>query len=133
MNENASQSPKHTPKRMESDSERMRDIVSSALEEAGGEDICVLDVRDMTDITDYMIVTTGTSHRHVKTLSNRVLEFMHNQGWPHIGIEGEAAGDWILVDFVDVVVHIMRQASRKKYDLESLWERTFNRPVSSET
>jgi len=119
MNKNASQSSKQ----IQGDSERMRDIVSSALEEAKGEDIYVLDVQDMTNITDYMIVATGTSNRHVKTLSDKVLEFMRNQSWQHIGIEGEEFRDWILIDFADVVVHIMRHNTRKKYDLESFWDK----------
>jgi len=104
----------------------MRDIVIGALEDAKGEDIKVLDVRSLTDVTDFMIVSTGTSDRHVKSQANRVLEQMHEAGWKHIGVEGEEAKDWILVDFVDVVVHIMRDQTRKRYDLESLWDKTFS-------
>jgi ribosome-associated protein len=105
---------------------KMRDVVVTALEDAKGEDIKVLDVRALTDITDYMIVSTGTSDRHVKTLANRVLEHMHEAGWQHIGVEGEDAKDWVLVDFVDVIIHIMREKTRKRYDLESLWDKTFS-------
>ena len=103
----------------------MREVVLAALEDAKGEEIKVLDVRNMTDITDYMIVATGTSDRHIKTQTTRVLEQMHQSGWRHRGVEGEESRDWILVDFVDVVVHIMRSATRKRYDLEGLWDKTF--------
>ena len=107
------------------DSINMRDIAVAALEDAKGLDIRVLDVREMTDMTDYMIVATGTSDRHVKTLADRVLEFMHEAGFDQIGVEGVEVKEWILVDFVDVVIHVMRDASRKKYDLEGLWDKTF--------
>ena len=103
----------------------MRDIAIAALEDAKGLDIRVLDVQEMTDMTDYMIVATGTSDRHVKTLSDRVLEFMHEKGFDQLGVEGTEVKEWILVDFVDIVVHVMRDASRKKYDLEGLWDKTF--------
>ena len=104
---------------------RMRDTILRALEDAKGMDVRVLDVRGMTDVTDFMIVATGTSDRHVKSLADRVLEFMHQQGWQHLGVEGLEVKDWILVDFVDVVAHVMRDSARKKYDLESLWDKTF--------
>ncbi len=107
----------------------MCDRVVAALEDAKGFDIKVLDVRKLTDITDYMVVVTGTSDRHVKTLSNRVLEFMLELHWKPIGIEGEESRDWILVDFVDVVVHVMRNSTRRHYDLESLWSEVFLNPV----
>ena len=103
----------------------MRETVLSALHDAQGGDVRVLDVRRMTDMTDYMIVVTGRSDRHVKTLSNRVLAFMQARGWHPIGIEGEKGNEWVLVDFVDVIVHVMQAATRKKYDLDSLWDPSF--------
>lgn len=114
----------------EHDPDHMRDVAIDALEDAKGEDIKVLDVSGLTDITDFMIVATGTSERHIKTLSTRVLEHMHEAGWNHMGIEGEDARDWVLVDFVDIVVHIMREQTRKRYDLESLWDKTFSEMLS---
>lgn len=100
--------------------------VIASMEDAKAIDIKSLDVRNLTDITDYMIVATGTSDRHVKTISDRVLEFMTKQGWKPLGLEGDNAREWILVDYVDVVVHIMREQTRKHYDLESLWNETFS-------
>ena len=104
----------------------MCETVIASMEDAKGVDIKSLDVRNLTDITDYMIVATGTSDRHVKTISDRVLEFMTKQGWKPLGLEGDNAREWILVDYVDVVVHVMREQTRKHYDLESLWNETFN-------
>ncbi|MCY3769819.1 MAG: ribosome silencing factor [Gammaproteobacteria bacterium] len=106
---------------------RLCDTVTAALDEAKGLDISVLDVRNLTDITDYMVVVTGTSDRHIKTLAARVQEFMLKKNWKPLGMEGEESRDWILVDYVDVVVHIMRDRVRKHYDLEGLWNETFSR------
>ena len=108
-----------------SEAMRMRDIALEALADAKGQDVAVLDVTSLTDICDFMLVATGTSDRHVRTLADRVLERMHAAGWRQMGVEGEDAKDWVLVDFVDVVIHIMRGETRKRYDLESLWDKTF--------
>lgn len=105
--------------------EQLRDIALAALEESKAEDVKVLDVTSLTDITDYMIVATGTSDRHVRALANNVLDAMREAGQTHLGIEGEEDKDWILVDFVDIVVHLMRAQTRSRYDLESLWDKTF--------
>lgn len=110
----------------------MCDLVEEALDDAKGIEIKTMDVRELTDVTDYMVIATGTSDRHVKTLADRVLEFMTEKDWKPLGIEGEDARDWVLVDYVDVVVHIMREQTRKHYDLEGLWNETFG-DVSVET
>ena len=107
------------------------DRVVAGLEDAKGEDIRILDVRTLTDITDYMVIATGTSERHVKTLASRVLEYMQRAGWRHIGIEGEQSNDWVLVDFVDVVVHIMQAKTRTLYDLEGLWDEHLGRDTAN--
>ncbi len=107
----------------------MCERVVAALEDAKGVDIRALDVRKLTGITDYMVVVTGTSGRHIQTLAERVLEFMRESGYKPIGIEGEESREWILVDFADVVVHIMQNAARRYYDLESLWNEAFQKPV----
>jgi len=103
----------------------MCEVVRAALEDAKGENIVHLDVRKLTDITDAMFVVTGASERHVRTLAERVLERMRAAGWRPLGVEGLEDADWVLVDFVDVVVHIMRAPARDKYDLEGLWDENF--------
>ncbi len=99
----------------------MRDTIVGALDEAKGKDIQAFDVRDMTDVTDYMIVASGTSDRHVKALAGQLIDAMRENGHRPIGVEGEDAADWILIDFGDVVAHVMREQTREFYDLEGLW------------
>jgi ribosome-associated protein len=101
--------------------ETMRDEIHGALSDAKGQDIRILDVRGITDFTDYMIVATGTSSRHVQTLADKVCDHMRNLGVRPVGREGEAVGDWVLIDFGDVVVHVMRPQVRDFYNLEKLW------------
>ena len=109
-----------------SESVRMCEVALAAVEDAKGEQVRLLDVRKLTDITDYMIIVTGASERHVKTIAERVLEKMREAGWKHLGMEGDQDRDWVLVDFVDVVVHIMRAPTRERYNLESLWDETLS-------
>ena len=109
---------------------RMCEVALAALEDAKGTAIQLLDVRALTDITDYMIISTGSSQRHIKTLSERVLEKMREAGWTQLGVEGD--DDWLLVDFVDVVVHIMRAPARELYNLEGLWDANLALPAAAE-
>ncbi len=104
------------------DFERMREVAMTALDDAKGENIIALEVRALTDITDCMLIATATSDRHVKALADSVIEKMRHAGWQKLGVEGIEARDWVLVDFVDLVVHIMRAQTRAHYDLEGLWD-----------
>ena len=101
--------------------EQMRQEIVQALVDAKGQDIKVLDVRQVTDFTDYMIIASGTSSRHVQTLADKICVRMTELGLMPIGREGEAVGDWVLVDFGDVVAHLMRPQVRDQYNLEKLW------------
>ena len=96
--------------------------VRLALEDTKGVDIRVLDVRQITAITDYMVIASGTSDRHVRSLANNVLDAMSKSGVKSIGIEGEREAQWILVDLQDVVVHVMQKSARNFYQLERLWD-----------
>jgi ribosome-associated protein len=80
-----------------------------------------LDVTGLTDVMDYLVVSSGTSNRHVKSLASNVCMEAKKQGQRALGVEGEDAGEWVLVDFGDVVVHVMLPATRDFYDLERLW------------
>jgi len=115
----------HRDHRDRGESKAMREVVCAALEDAKGDNIVHLDVRKLTDITDAMLVVTGASERHVRTLAERVLERMRAAGWRPLGVEGLEDADWVLVDFVDVVVHIMRAPTRARYNLEGLWDERF--------
>ena len=96
-------------------------LILDALEEAKAVDICQLDVRKLTDITDFMVIASGTSHRHVHAMAERVREAARQERLRPIGIEGEAENDWILIDYADVVVHVMMPQVREFYSLERLW------------
>jgi len=95
--------------------------VTEALEDVKARDVTVLDVRQLTDITDVMIIAAGTSNRQIKALAERVIEQAKAAGVPPLGTEGEKQGEWILVDLGDVVVHIMLPRMRAFYQLEKLW------------
>jgi len=101
--------------------EELRDLVVNALEDVKGVDVAVIDVRGKTAITDFMIVATGTSDRHVKALADSALKDARNAGVKPLGVEGERSGEWILLDLNDVVVHVMLREVREFYNLEKLW------------
>ena len=97
-------------------------LVQAALDDLKALDTIVLDVRNMTSITDVMIVASGTSTRHVQSLAQRVVEFVERENFEVLGIEGEDDGEWILVDLGEVVVHVMHPQTRAYYNLEGLWQ-----------
>ena len=99
----------------------MQQEIYQALVDAKAQDIKVLDVRKVTDFTDYMIVASGTSSRHVQTLAQKVRDRLREHGIKPVGSEGEQVGDWVLIDFGDVVTHVMRPPIRDLYNLEKLW------------
>jgi ribosome-associated protein len=111
--------------------DEIRALVMNALEDLKAENIVELDVRDKTDVTDYIIVASGNSSRHVKSIANNVVMEAKKAGHPPIGVEGENEGEWMLVDLADVVVHVMQPQVRKFYDLENLWQVDLSRKQES--
>ena len=87
-----------------------------------GQDIVVMDIAKMSSIADYMVVVTGTSNRHVKSMADEAQKRCKEAGLIPVGMEGQEQGEWILLDLGDVIVHVMQAATRKLYDLESLWK-----------
>ena len=99
-------------------SENLADLIVDALDDVKGKDIVKLDVRNMTPVTDYMIIASG---RHVKALVDHVAEKAKEAGCRPVGIEGEDGGEWVLLDLQDALVHVMLPKVREFYNLEKLW------------
>ena len=102
-------------------SEDLADLIVDALDDIKAQDVIKLDVRDLTTVTDYMIVASGTSNRHVQALAENVAEKAKAAGHRPIGVEGEEGGEWILLDLSDALVHVMLPKVRDFYNLEKLW------------
>ena len=103
------------------EAESLKSLVVGALEDLKAVNPVTLDVAGMTDVMDFLVIASGTSSRHVKSLADNVCMEAKKQGMRPLGVEGEGAGEWVLVDFGDVVVHLMLPATRDFYDLERLW------------
>jgi ribosome-associated protein len=103
-------------------SEALVKLAVAALEEIKAQDITTIDVRGKTSITDFMLIASGTSSRHVKSLVDNVLEKAKEQGVRPLGSEGLDSGEWALLDLGDIVVHVMLPTARQFYDLERLWQ-----------
>lgn len=96
--------------------------IVDALEDAKAQDIKVIDVRKLTSMTDYMIIASGTSDRHVRSVALGLVDTMKAKGHRPLGIEGENDGEWVLVDLQDALVHVMLPRVREFYNLEKLWD-----------
>lgn len=101
--------------------EAMKQAIVAALEDIKAKDIAVLDVKHLTSMTDCMIIASGDSNRQTRALSNNVVVKLKELGAEVIGVEGEEGGEWVLVDFGQVVVHVMQPTIRAYYNLEQLW------------
>jgi ribosome-associated protein len=101
---------------------RLAEIVAAALDDLKAQNVAVLDVSELTDVTDTIVIASGTSDRHVKSLAGSVIERAKEAGFRSLGIEGEREGEWVLVDLQDVIVHVMLPRIREFYALEKLWD-----------
>ena len=99
----------------------LRDIAIAALEDLKAVELRVMDVRKSSAVTDFVVIASGTSDRHVKSLAGSVQRKAKDAGVMPLGVEGEQAGEWVLVDLRDVIVHVMLPRSRAFYQLEKLW------------
>jgi ribosome-associated protein len=100
----------------------LQQVVSSALEDMKAVNVRVLDVRGLTDIADTMIVASGNSDRHVRSIADNVSQKAKAAGFRPLGTEGARDGEWVLVDLADILVHVMLPRVREFYGLERLWE-----------
>ncbi len=104
------------------DSSALVTMTKDVLDDMKAREVRVLDVSAITSITDYMVIASGTSRRHVKSIAERLVERAKAEGYTPIGVEGTEASEWVLVDLQDVVVHVMQPEVRDFYKLEKLWE-----------
>jgi len=102
--------------------EKLNKLLIKILDENKAEDCSVLDIRDLTDLADYMIICSGMSQRHLKAISEKVTEQVKKAGFKPLGVSGDAESDWILVDLGDVILHLMLPEARQLYALEELWD-----------
>ena len=112
--------------------ETLLELVTMSLDKGKAQDVRILDVRGMTSITDYMVVASGRSARQVKALKDLVIEAAREQEVRPLGVEGESTGEWVLIDFGDVIVHTMRPETRDFYQLEKLWDPSTAEPELAE-
>ncbi|MFZ5492195.1 MAG: ribosome silencing factor [Pseudomonadota bacterium] len=99
----------------------LKAVVLKALDDLKAVDVTVLDVSALTSMTSLMVVATGTSNRHVRALADTARDAAKAAGYDVLGVEGEAGAEWVLVDLVDLVLHVMLPATRALYRLEDLW------------
>ena len=99
----------------------LKEIIINTLDLNKAEDIVTIDLKDKSSMADYMIIASGTSSRHIQSLSEQVLEKLKNNGVKDSKIEGKESGEWKLVDGIDLIVHIFHPEKRKFYELEKIW------------
>jgi ribosome-associated protein len=99
----------------------LQEFVIDKLDDLKGQDITTLDVQGKSSITDYMIICTGTSTRHVMALADNLVQESRLAGMIPLGVEGQGVSDWVVVDLGEVIVHVMQEESRRMYELEKLW------------
>lgn len=104
------------------DSTKFLNVISQAIFDKKGTNILALDVRGISTMTDYVVIAEGTVERHVKALHTTVLDAMQQKGQSALHVEGVREGDWIVIDFGDIVIHLFTPDLREKYALESLWK-----------
>jgi ribosome-associated protein len=105
----------------------LKSVILGALDDMKALDVKILDVRGLTDIADHMVIASGTSDRHVRSVAQRVVEKTKEAGFRPHGVEGLKDGDWVLVDLHEMIVHIMLPRVREFYGLEKLWDLTVKR------
>ncbi len=101
--------------------EELKQLVIKALEDLKAQDLVILDVKAKTSVADFMVIATGTSSRQVMALARNVQDLTKEHDLKFLGIEGLDAGEWVLVDLGDILVHVMQPQVREMYALEKLW------------
>ena len=99
----------------------LKQIVTKTLDINKAEDIIIIDLKDKSSMADYMVIASGTSSRHIQSLSEQVLEKLQDNGIKNSRIEGKDSNEWKLVDGIDIIIHIFHPEKRKFYELEKMW------------
>ncbi len=99
----------------------LKTVVINTLDLNKAQDIVTIDLKDKSSMADYMIIASGTSSRHIQSLSEQVLEKLKDNGIKNSKIEGKESAEWKLVDGIDLIVHIFHPEKRKFYELEKIW------------
>jgi ribosome silencing factor RsfS/YbeB/iojap len=102
----------------------LKTVILDALDDMKALEVKFLDVRGLTDIADFMVIASGTSDRHVRSVAQRVVEKAKAAGFRPHGIEGQQDGDWVLIDLSEMIIHVMLPRVREFYGLEKLWDMT---------
>ena len=104
----------------------LHDFIADKIDDLKGRDIITLDVRGKSTITDCMIICSGNSNRHVRSIADHVAAELRHSGVELLGVEGGDVGEWVLVDAGDVIIHVMQDETRALYQLEKLWSGSFS-------
>ena len=100
----------------------LKTVILAALDDMKALEVKFLDVRGLTDIADFMVIASGTSDRHVRSVAQRVVEKAKEAGFRPHGVEGQQDGDWVLIDLNEMIIHVMLPRVREFYGLEKLWD-----------
>jgi len=107
-------------------------LTTTALSNLKAQNITILDVQEISSVSDFMVIASGTSNRHVTGIAKNLAEEAKKQGEKPLGVEGEVAGEWVLVDLGTVIVHVMQPQVRDFYQLEKLWTRIGEKSVDKQ-
>ena len=114
-------------------SDELLTLARNSLEDLKARELQVLDVRTLTSVTDYLVIASGTSDRHVRSLANKLISIAKAAGEAPLGVEGMDSGEWVLIDLHDVVVHVMQPRVRAFYKREDLWQSGKDTDVAGHT
>ena len=103
---------------------RFARLITDTMKDLKAQDVQTLDVRAQTTMTDYMIIASGRSSRQVKAIADKIIEAAKSRQIRPLGVEGAQQAEWILIDFGDVIAHVMQPGTRDYYQLEKLWSTT---------
>jgi ribosome-associated protein len=104
------------------DSKKLAQLCREFADNRKAEDIVILDVRKLSSVTDYFVIASGTSEPHLRAIMDEITDQLREEhGLRPLRTDGSIHGAWVVLDFFDVIVHVMRQDARERYDLESLW------------